>query len=225
MLQEKSFRKVGGTRDIPCSATIIASSNRHLLEETEKGRFRRDLYYRLAIFPIRIPPLRDESRRDDISLLAEYFVHTLTEGRPSGVRRVSDEAMCRLVQYNWPGNVREIRNIVERALILETSHEITSASLIFDHGDPLAPPVVRNVNFAPVQAKDFSLETAEREFILRALKETGWQRTRAAMLLGITRATLHAKLKRYDIRIPDDKSSPSDSGEFPAEEEIPASDT
>ena len=207
VIQEKSFRKVGGTKEIPCRATIIASSNRLLLEETEKGRFRRDLYYRLAVFPIRIPGLHEPSRREDIPLLAEYFLRTCNlqapeEGEALAItpvsRRLSGEAREALSSYAWPGNVRELRNVIERAAILVPFGEVGIESMLFDHADPLAAatPAVSD----PV--KEFSLETAEREFILRAMKETGWQRTRAAMLLGITRATLLAKLKRYNIETP-----------------------
>lgn len=193
VLQEKSFRKVGGTRDIPCSVTVIASSNRDLLEDSQKGKFRKDLYYRLAIFPIRLTPLRSEQRRSDIPLLAEYFVQSSRQSTGSGPWRISKAAHDCLARYAWPGNVRELRNVIERAIILETSEEIRPSSLIFDQVETPCGIEAK---------KDFSLEAAEREFILRALKETGYQRTRAAMLLGITRGTLHAKLKRYEIKMP-----------------------
>lgn len=199
-LQEKTFRKVGGTKDLNCNATIIASSNRNLLEETEKGKFRRDLYYRLAVFPIRIPSLSDPARRTDIPLLAEFFLQSVK----SPATGLTDDAHGRLMSYPWPGNVRELRNVIERASILCTTGEVTSECLVFDHAMPATGP-------QDSAMKEFSLEAAEREFILRALRETGWQRTRAAMLLGITRATLHAKLKRYDIRVPDGQPRPTPS--------------
>jgi DNA-binding NtrC family response regulator len=212
VIQEKSFRKVGGTKEIPCRATLIASSNRALLEETERGRFRRDLYYRLAVFPIRIPALHEPSRREDIPLLAEYFLRTCVQQAPDEgdlpvpreSRGLSDEAREALVSHSWPGNVRELRNVIERAAILAPVGVVGIQSLLFDHADPLAAatPAVSNA------AKPFSLETAEREFILRAMKETGWQRTRAAMLLGITRATLLSKLKRYNIETPPKNGTP-----------------
>ncbi|RPI58292.1 MAG: sigma-54-dependent Fis family transcriptional regulator, partial [Planctomycetaceae bacterium] len=203
VLQEKSFRKVGGTKDIRCNCTIIASSNRNLLEEAEKGKFRRDLYYRLAIFPIRVPSLADADRADDIPLLAEYFVKTYAETSGGGPTSIAPAAQARLNRYNWPGNVRELRNVIERAVIVERSEQITPASLIFDSSDPKPAD-------QPTSPKDFSLEAAQKEFILRALKETGWQKTKAAILLGITRGTLHAKLKRYDIQIPGDAENQDD---------------
>ncbi|MBE3123725.1 MAG: sigma 54-interacting transcriptional regulator [Planctomycetes bacterium] len=208
VVQEKKFRKVGGTKDITCRATIIASSNRQLAREAREGHFRPDLYYRLATFPIVLPPLGSEERRPDIPLLAEYFIETLGADRGTS-QTLSPEAAEFLMNHNWPGNVRELRNVIERALIIERGPEITPASLMTDLVERSDTPP----DALAAAAGDFSLETAERLFITRALQETGWQRTRAAALLGITRATLHAKLKRYKITFPD----ASDAGESAVE--------
>jgi DNA-binding NtrC family response regulator len=197
VLQEKEYRRVGGTRNIPCRATIIASSNRDLGAESRNGRFRADLYYRLAVFPVIMPPLRDAERRQDILLLADYFIRTSAGEGPA--RTLSEPARQKLLRHDWPGNVRELRNVVDRALILASEGEITPEALIID-GQPSTPPAS---GAADVPAKEFSLETAERLFILRALEEASGQRTQAARLLGITRATLHAKLKRYRITVPE----------------------
>ncbi len=201
VIQQRTFRKVGGTEDTPIRVSIIASTNKLLLEAVEQGKFRKDLYYRLAVFPIVIPPLRDHSRSDDIVLLGEYFLDN-----PRGVRRftLSEGAKHRLMEHDWPGNVRELRNVIERAKILEKGPEITPANVIFDHhfdSRSLTPVVLRSVEDSS-PGKDFSLQAAERELIIRALRETSGRRTQAAALLGITRATLHAKLKRYQIDIP-----------------------
>ncbi len=203
VLQEKSFRKVGGTNEIACNATIIATSNRDLLEHSRTGGFRKDLYYRLAVLPIQMPSLAQADRAEDIPLLAEYFIEQFTDGQAMKPT-LSPAARDALINHDWPGNVRELRNVIERALILEKTDQITPQSLQLGQCDtptelPSSPPTTPN---------DFSLQTAEREFILRALRETGWQRTRAAALLGITRATLHAKLKRYEIK-PPQADSPS----------------
>ena len=198
VLQERNFRKVGGTRDIACNATVIASSNHNLHQEARSGKFRKDLYYRLAVFPITLLPLRAPDRREDIPLLAEYFIRhsSVVESGPAAL---TEEAADCLMRHAWPGNVRELRNVIDRAMIVEKSQRISPASLVIDSAeDTSAHATVARATMAG----DFALETAEREFIIRALKETGWQRTRAAALLGITRATLHAKLKRYDIKIP-----------------------
>lgn len=197
VIQEKTFRKVGGVKDIKCRATIVASSNRNLLKEVEKGAFRRDLYYRLMIFPVVLSPLRSKSRKDDILLLADYFIQHNTicpekVGKIKGLTKLAGEA---LKKHLWPGNVRELRNVIERAVLLETTDKIGLSNLI------LRPEDLMEDNCELVSASnDFSLERAERELIAKALKEAGWQKTRAATMLGITRATLYAKVKQYNIQ-------------------------
>jgi two-component system response regulator HydG len=205
VLQERTFRKVGGTRDIAFEGTVVASSNRDLPQEVQEGGFRRDLYYRLAVFPVALPPLRDPRRRDDVELLAEYFLRTSTIAGEHSIEGLTPGAIEKLRAHHWPGNVRELRNVVERALLLESSDRLTPASLHLGWSAPGEPTPAAEAKAN--NPDDFSLETAEREFIVRALRETGWQRTRAAALLGITRATLHAKLKRYGIQPPESKKS------------------
>ena len=198
ILQEKTFRKVGGTRDLECKATIIASSNRDLKKEVREKRFRRDLYYRLNICPILLAPLGSPRRRQDIPLLATYFLKTSSMGahKQNKITALTPLALEALCQHDWPGNVRELRNVVERAILLETTDKIGLSSIIIDSLDSDDTP---HAGVGP-SGKDFSLEKAERELIARALHETGWQKTQAAALLGITRATLYAKVKQYDIR-------------------------
>ena len=201
VLQERTFRRVGGTKDLVCSATIIASSNRDLLADVKDGKFRKDLYYRLAVFPITLPPLASDKRRADIPLLASYFIEASGVASRGDIQGLTPAAEQILLAHDWQGNVRELRNVIDRAMILERSDRITPGSIRLDRPEEAhQPPPARS-------PKDFSLETAEIEFIERALKETGWQRTRAAALLGITRATLHAKLKRYGIQAPDARSA------------------
>ncbi len=200
VVQEKTFRKVGGSKDIKCNATIITSSNRNLYKEVEKGKFRRDLYYRLAICPIHLAPLRCSSRRDDILLLADYFLKTSDicpekKGKIKGMTKMAAQA---LEKHDWPGNVRELKNVIERAIILETTDKIGLSSLMLNHDHAHEDPFSTQ---AP-NIKDFSLEKAEKELIAKALAEAGWQKTRAASMLGITRATLYAKVKQYDIKQP-----------------------
>ncbi len=198
VLQEKTFRKVGGTRDIICRATIITSSNRDLKKEVREKRFRQDLYYRLNICPIVLASLHGPERRDDIEMLANYFLKTsgICAARPNQITSITRLAMEALCRHTWPGNVRELRNVVERAMLLETTDKIGLNSIVIDSLDSGETPGPG----AGGHAKDFSLEKAERELIARALHETGWQKTQAAALLGITRATLYAKVKQYDIR-------------------------
>ncbi|MHC4294166.1 MAG: sigma-54-dependent transcriptional regulator [Planctomycetota bacterium] len=221
VLQEQTFRKVGGTSDLSSSATVIASSNRDLLAEVKAGRFRRDLYYRLAVFPITLPALRSPERRDDITLLAEYFLINSTVSTDDTTSALSKPARDRLVAHDFPGNVRELRNVIDRALILSKGEQITPAHVVIEtYGE--SPTPRQGEKGAKEAEVEFSLETAEREFILRALRETGWQRTRAAALLGITRATLHAKLKRYDIYPPGSKSAAKRSTKDSRVQETPA---
>jgi len=197
VLQEKSFRKVGGIKDITCRATIIASSNRNLKKEVQANRFRRDLYYRLNVSPITVAPLKSPDRRDDIKLLAEYFLKTSTfcPEKRDKVTSLTKLAIEALEKHDWPGNVRELRNVIDRAILLETTDKIGLSGIIID------PTECSEASQGPISGfvGSYSLEKAERELISRALQETGWQKTRAAALLGITRATLYAKVKQYNI--------------------------
>jgi transcriptional regulator with PAS, ATPase and Fis domain len=198
VLQERTFRKVGGVKDLPCQATIIASSNRHLRKEVSEKRFRQDLYYRLDICPIVLAPLSALERREDIRLLAEYFLQTsnICAHRQTKVSAITPLALEALQRHDWPGNARELRNVIERAILLETTDRIGLRSIMIEATE------TREITVASAgeQARDFSLEKAERELIARALHETGWQKTQAASLLGITRATLYAKVKQYNIQ-------------------------
>jgi two-component system, NtrC family, response regulator HydG len=198
VLQERIFRKVGGTTEIACNATVVASSNRNLLSEVNENRFRRDLYYRLSVCPITLPPLRSEHRRQDIPILAEHFLKMsdICPGKSRAIRGMTNLALEALIKHNWPGNVRELKNVIDRAVLLETADKIGLDNIIL-HPDDISHDGARS---AQKQITDFSLEKAEQELITRALQETGWQKSRAASLLGITRATLYAKVKQYAIQ-------------------------
>jgi len=197
VLEEKKFRKVGGTKYIDCNATIIAASNCNLKQEVQKNNFRRDLYYRLNISPIILASLRSPERRDDISLLAEYFLKTSTicpdkKDKITSLTKLAAEALER---HDWQGNVRELRNVIDRAVLLETTDKIGLNGIVLD----TAEICEAQKSLTTDTITDFSLAKAERELISRALQRTGWQKTRAAALLGITRATLYAKVKQYNI--------------------------
>ncbi len=197
VLQERTFRKVGGVKDITCSATIIASSNRNLRAEVQANRFRRDLYYRLDVSPIVLAPLRSPERREDVRLLAEYFleVSTICPEKRNKVTSLTRLAVEALEKHDWPGNVRELRNVIDRAILLETTDKIGLSGIVID----ATQCAQASENPTAGLMKNFSLAKAEQELISRALHETGWQKTRAAALLGITRATLYAKVKQYNI--------------------------
>ncbi len=206
VLEEKKFRKVGGTKNIKCNATIMAASNRNLKQEVQNNRFRRDLYYRLNISPIILAPLRSPERKDDISILAEYFLKTSTifPEKRDQIKSFTKLAVEALEKYDWPGNIRELRNVIDRAILLETTDKIGLSGIIFEPSEIHDVPDCSKTN--PIT--DFSLAKAECKLISRALHETGWQKTRAATLLGITRATLYAKVKQYNIE-KDSKTSTS----------------
>ena len=198
VLQERTFRKVGGVKDLTCHATIIASSNRNLKKDVRENRFRQDLYYRLNICPIVLAPLRSPQRREDIRLLAQYFlarsnIRGTLSNKVTAITQMALESLCR---HEWPGNVRELRNVIERAILLEKTDKIGLNSIVIEPADGEEP----SPGLLGERARDFSLEKAERELIARALHETGWQKTQAASLLGITRATLYAKVKQYNIQ-------------------------
>jgi len=197
VLQEKTFRKVGGTKTLTCNATIIATSNRNLKIETQNNHFRRDLYYRLNTSPITIAPLKAIDRREDIPLLADYFLRTSTicPDKQNKITSLTRMAVEVLEKHDWPGNVRELRNVIDRAILLETTDKIGLKSIVID------PMEYEQSPNSPITShiKDFSLAKAERELICGALRETGWQKTKAAALLGITRATLYAKVEQYNI--------------------------
>jgi DNA-binding NtrC family response regulator len=198
VLQERSFRRVGGVKDLACRATVIASSNRNLKKEVEQKRFRQDLYYRLNICPVALAPLRSPHRRADIRLLANYVLHTSTicAQKKQKITSITKLALEALDRHHWPGNVRELRNVIERAILLEPTNKIGLQSVVIeplDTEDGSGTLIRQGI-------KDFSLQKAERELISRALHQTGWQKTQAAALLGITRATLYAKVKQYNIQ-------------------------
>jgi DNA-binding NtrC family response regulator len=203
VLEEGAFRRVGGLKDIPLDVRVLAASNRDLKTESEAGRFRLDLYYRLSIIQIDIPPLRD--RGDDVLLLAQHYIDTI--GSRLRLRRkitgLSPEVAEVFSGYNWPGNVRELRNVIERALILEDNELITTeyltASLLApvrqEGGRPTAG--AGSVQF-PLPSGGISLDQAELSFVQQAIERSGGNQTRAAELLGISRDQLRYRLKKLD---------------------------
>ena len=189
VLQERRIRRLGAERDIPVEARIIAATNRDLEAEVGKGRFRQDLYYRLDVLRIRVPPLRE--RREDIPLLAEAILARI-QSRTGGIAlRLTPEAASILAAYDFPGNVRELENILERASILGEGGDIHPSELgLVSHDFPASG--------APGDG-DLPLEAVERATILRALEKWGGNRTKAAAELGIGRRTIINKIKRFGL--------------------------
>jgi len=191
VLQEKEFERVGGTRTIKTNVRIITATNRNLEELIEKGQFRHDLYYRLNVFPIHIPPLRD--RKTDILLLADYFVEKYGRAYNKDVRRISTPAIDMMMAYHWPGNVRELENCIERAVLMSNDDVI--------HGHHL-PPTLQTAEASgtiPKGSLEEKLESIERELILDALKSSRGNMAKAARLLGISERKMGLRVKKYRI--------------------------
>ncbi len=182
VLQEREIVRVGGNQPIKVDFRCVAATNKDLEKTIEEGRFRPDLFYRLNVFRIELPPLRE--RRDDIPLLVNHFVSKFSLQMNKKITRVAPTAMNLLQQQPWVGNVRELENAVERAMVVAQEPEIRESDFVF------------KANAVPNGAPK-SLDEVERSYILRTLETTNWNQTRAAEILGIDRVTLHHKLKRY----------------------------
>jgi len=188
-IEEEEFERVGGSRTIKVDVRVICTTNRDLVREVEEGRFRGDLYYRLNVVPVILPPLRE--RPDDIPLLVNYFLKRFSRESASPVRRVAKEAIQILVRYRWPGNVRELRNIIHRAVVLGTSDILRPKDLPAD----LTSNHPRSMGSGLVVGQ--SIDEVERELILKTLESTGGNKTEAARVLKVTPRTLRNKLGRY----------------------------
>jgi two-component system nitrogen regulation response regulator NtrX len=199
VLQEQTFERVGGNETLTVDVRVIAASNKDLEEEIRKGNFREDLFYRLNVIPFEVPPLRE--RTEDIHALAAHFLRLFSEEYGRREKRLAPEALDLLLKYPWPGNVRELRNVIERMVIMVSGEVIR-------HFD-LAPSLRARAVSGPEPAAepgvewDGSLREArerfEREYILRRLRESQWNVTRAAQQMGIERSNLHRKMKLYGI--------------------------
>jgi len=193
VLQEREFEPLGSTRTIRVDIRIIAATNKNLEEEVKKGNFREDLFYRLNVVPIEVPPLR--RRKEDIPLLAKHFLNVYREKSQASIKGFLPKAMDLMMRYDWPGNIRELENAVERAILLCRGEYISPEDL---------PHPVKSTEgegqprvFIP---SGMTLREVEREVILQALDETEGNRTQTARILGISRKTLQNKLKEYRIQ-------------------------
>ncbi|MBC2744883.1 MAG: sigma-54-dependent Fis family transcriptional regulator, partial [Desulfosarcina sp.] len=193
VLQEKEFEPVGGTRTVHVDTRIISATNRNLEAEIAAGRFREDLYYRLNVVIIKVPPLRNRSA--DIPLLANYFLNRYSKKNHRSLKGFRPRAMDLLVRHSWPGNIRELENVIERAVIMARGDMVDpehfpSTLKHHDANEPVKEPVL---------ASGRSLKEVEKEMILKTLEDMGGNRTRTAQMLGISRRTLQLKLKDYGI--------------------------
>jgi Nif-specific regulatory protein len=191
VLQEKEFERVGGNETLRANVRVVTATNRNLEELMAGGIFREDLYYRLNVFPIHIPPLRD--RRSDITLLADFFTEKYGSANHKSIKRISTPAIELLMAYHWPGNVRELENCIERAVLLSTDEVI--------HGHHL-PPTLQSAESTDTQLHSTlpeAIEKLEKELILDALKSTKGNMAKAARILGITDRQMGLRVSKYEI--------------------------
>jgi len=195
VIQEREFTRVGGEEVIKVDVRIIAATNKDLAEEISAGRFREDLFYRLNVVTLNMPPLRE--RKDDIPLLAQHFLKSFAEKNRKAIKGFTPQAMARLLAYDWPGNVRELMNAIERMVVLSRADYVD---------EPELPPVILEHSSRQAEIHkpqdlpaDLPLEEVEKASILKTLESAGGNKSEAARRLGITRRTLHKKLKKYGV--------------------------
>jgi DNA-binding NtrC family response regulator len=207
-LQERQIRRVGGTKELNVDVRVVAATNRDLLKMSQDGRFREDLYYRLNVLSIEIPPLRE--RRSDIPLLIDYFIKKHTKNSAQKIKGLSPEARKLLLDYPYPGNVRQLESAIERAALLAEGDTITLEDL---------PPEMQSAEFAAAGSADalfklppagINFEDVERSLILQAMDRTDYNITKAAKLLGLTFRTLQYRLEKFGIRRDGDGAEESD---------------
>ena len=196
VIENKTFKRVGGVKDVVVDVRIIAATNKDLKSASENGTFRGDLYYRLKVFPIFLPPLRE--RREDIPLLIQHFISFFNREFKKKVRGVSEEALEMMMRYSWSGNVRELKNVIERAVILESCDSILPEHLPLEITMPAEMPQPSSdaVQFLP---QGVTLTEVERTLIQQALAKSGGNQVHAAKLLGMSRDTLRYRMKKFGL--------------------------
>ncbi len=198
VLQEKTYEPLGAVKSERVDVRIIVATNHVLLDMVRQGKFRKDLYYRINVIRLELPPLRE--RKEDIPLLVDHFIKAFDSVQNKGIKGISDEALASLMAYNYPGNIRELENIIEHAFILCKSKMITSAHL---------PETVRGPEAAgyPEGMEMKTLKDLEAAFLLNALKRNDWNRLKTARDLGVHKSTLYRKIRSLGIEIPDRERS------------------
>ncbi len=194
-LEDKCFKRVGGASDIKVDVRVIAATNRLLHEEVKKGRFRDDLFYRLNVMAVPLPPLRE--RRDDIPLLLKHYIDAFNTEFRKKIQGVTPGAMAALTRYPWPGNVRELRNAVERAMLLSEGTQLSEEqfSMLGAGEGQLSAEV-------GLPAGGINLEGLERSLVVQALERSGWNQTRAATLLGMNRDQIRYRIEKFGLEKP-----------------------
>jgi DNA-binding NtrC family response regulator len=201
-LQERAFERVGGTRPIQVDVRVVAATHRRLEEEVRRGRFREDLYYRLRVVEIELPPLRE--RPEDVPALSQRFLERVAQRLGLEKKRLGEGALAALVSHTWPGNVRELQNAIERAAVLAPGPVIEAADLLLSAGReglPPAAPEAGGQGFS--EAKRRAVEHFERAFLLAALRRSGGNVSRAAEAIGMVRQSLQQKIRELGLRSED----------------------
>jgi DNA-binding NtrC family response regulator len=202
VLQDRTFEPVGSSKSVTVNVRVIAATNQNLEAAIRDSRFREDLYYRLNVIPLEVPPLRE--RREDIPMLAQYFLDVMNQERGTKIDSISDEAMDRLCNCEWPGNVRELENLMERLTVLRGEGEIRVADLpAAFQGDSMPALRVPQVSSSGIAFRNL-VDRFETDLILQALEQTHWNKNKAAQLLGLNRTTLIEKIKKKGLADPID---------------------
>ena len=200
VLEEKAFKRIGGTQDITLDVRMIAATNRDLEKAIETGTFREDLYYRLSIVPILVPPLRD--RREDIPALANHFLMECNRELHAEQKTFSAEARRKLAGYGWPGNIRELRNVIERAVLLGPNDVIAADDILLGRALIGGRPAAAEYSVR-LPDQGCALADIERDLLRQALVRTNWNQSRAAKLLGLSRDQVRYKIEKYGVAPPD----------------------
>jgi transcriptional regulator with PAS, ATPase and Fis domain len=194
-LEEKAFRRVGGTADLRVDVRVVAATNRNLEESVRSGRFRDDLYYRLQVLPVTLPPLRE--RTGDVAVLASHFVAQFAREFKKGVWGLTAEAVRHLEAYSWPGNVRELKNAVERAVLLAEEERLVPGDF------PLRGLAVAAADAFRLPPGGIDLEELERDLLVQALHRTGGNQTQAARLLHLNRDQIRYRIEKFGLEKPE----------------------
>jgi len=194
-LEEKTFKRVGGSADLKVDVRVIAATNRNLQEEVRQGHFREDLYYRLNVLPIVLPPLRE--RREDIPGLVHFYIDSYNTEFKKRVRGIDADAMTLLERYPWPGNVRELRNAIERAMLLADGDTLVPGDF-----PAMTSSALRLGDRVELPAGGIDLEQLERSLVVQALERTAWNQTKAAALLGVNRDQIRYRIEKFQLEKP-----------------------
>jgi transcriptional regulator with PAS, ATPase and Fis domain len=207
-LQEREIRRVGGTRAIKIDVRVVCATNRDLRAMVSDGRFRDDLYYRINVLSIDVPPLRE--RHDDIPVLIDFFLRKHTRNTSRLIRGLTPDARAVMLNYAWPGNVRQLESAIERAILLAETDLITVEDLPLEVRQE-ARPIIEGAFKLP--AEGISFEEFERNLIMQAMERTDYNITKSAKLLGLTFRTLQYRLEKFGIKRPDRKHAGDEAGE------------